>query len=65
MSEQLYVEVKLDNVPLLVTEYNNPHIYDSASPVAHAEEYVPYHNDNEYSEESEIDEDEYHYNNEE
>ena len=64
MSEQLYVQGKLDNVPLSVTEYNNPLICDSVSPVAQAEEYVPYPNDNESSEESEIDEDEYHYINE-
>ena len=63
MSEQLYIEEKLDNVPLSVTEFTN--IDDSASHGDQADKSVPHPNDNEYYEESKNDEDEDHYNNEE
>ena len=56
MSEQLYVEEKLNNVPLSVTEFTNPLIDDSASQGDQAEESVLHPNFNEFYEESDIDE---------
>ena len=58
MREQLYVEEILDNVPLSVLVCRNPLVDDSASHGDQAEESVPQPNENEYYEESEIDEDE-------
>ena len=63
MSEQLYVKVKIINVPWSVTEITNPLIDDSASHGDQTEEYVPHPNNNEYYEESDIEEDKDHYDN--
>ena len=63
MREQLYVEEIFDNVPLSVLVCRNPLVDDAASHGGQAEESVPQPNENEYYEESKIDEDEDRYDN--
>ena len=58
MSEQQYLEEKMENVSLSVLVFRNPLIDDSASHRDQAEECFPHSNNNEYYEDSESNDDE-------